>query len=360
MNIKETDKMKVLVFGGTGAMGTHLVEMLSKSGISTVVTTRKNRPPRNNIKYLQGDAHEISFLHTVLEEHWDAIIDFMVYRTEEFKERIELLLGATSQYIFLSSARVYADSESPITEESPRLLDVSKDQEFLSTDEYSLTKARQENMLRDSEYKNWTIIRPYITYSEIRLQLGVLEKEHWLYRALHGRTIVFSNDISSKFTTLTYGLDVAKGIFKIVGDAKAFGQVFHITTKDSYRWENIFSIYLDILEKRLEHRPKIMMLDTDLNLENRYLKYQVIYDRCFNRQFDNTKIEQFIDTDSFMKMESGLKKCMEIFLDNPQFDCINWRAEALKDRKTGERTPLSEISSIKQKIVYILYRYIIS
>lgn len=49
MNIKETDKMKVLVFGGTGAMGTHLVEMLSKSGISTVVTTRKNRPPRNNI-----------------------------------------------------------------------------------------------------------------------------------------------------------------------------------------------------------------------------------------------------------------------------------------------------------------------
>ena len=41
--------MKVLVFGGTGAMGTHLVEMLSKSGISTVVTTRKNRPPRNNI-----------------------------------------------------------------------------------------------------------------------------------------------------------------------------------------------------------------------------------------------------------------------------------------------------------------------
>lgn len=85
MNIKETDKMKVLVFGGTGAMGTHLVEMLSKSGISTVVTTRKNRPPRNNIKYLQGDAHEISFLHTVLEEHWDAIIDFMVYRKKNSK-----------------------------------------------------------------------------------------------------------------------------------------------------------------------------------------------------------------------------------------------------------------------------------
>ena len=40
-------------------------------------------------------------------------------------------------------------------------------------------------------------------------QLGVLEKELWLYRALNGRTIVFSKDIAEKSTTLTYGYDVA-------------------------------------------------------------------------------------------------------------------------------------------------------
>ena len=119
--------MKGLVLGGTGAMGSHLVEILSNAGIITVVTTRKYRPSRNNIKYLQGNAHEMDFLYTILEERWDAIIDFMVYSTEEFKARIELLLSATAHYIFLSSSRVYADSKLPITEESSRLLDVSKD-----------------------------------------------------------------------------------------------------------------------------------------------------------------------------------------------------------------------------------------
>ena len=59
-----------------------------------------------------------------------------------------------------------------ITEESERLLDTSIDQDFLSTDEYSLTKARQEDILQSSKQKNWTIIRPYITYGTSRLQLG--------------------------------------------------------------------------------------------------------------------------------------------------------------------------------------------
>lgn len=54
---------------------------------------------------------------------------------------------------------------------------------ILSIDEYAITKAHQENLLINSKNKNWTIIRPYITYSEQRLQLGTFEKEDWLYRA---------------------------------------------------------------------------------------------------------------------------------------------------------------------------------
>ena len=164
----------------------------------------------------------------------------MVYTTAGFKERVNYLLDATTQYVFLSSARVYADSEQPITETSPRLLDISQDEEFLSTDEYSLSKARQEDILRNSGRNNWTIIRPYITYSENRLQLGVLEKEEWLYRAIHGRTIVFSIDINTKLTTLTYGLDVAKGITAIIGKPNTLGGIFHITLEESITWSENF------------------------------------------------------------------------------------------------------------------------
>ena len=60
------------------------------------------------------------------------IIDFMHYGTEEFKKRYQLLLANTAQYVFLSSSRVYAASETPLTEESLRLVDKVADKDFIS------------------------------------------------------------------------------------------------------------------------------------------------------------------------------------------------------------------------------------
>ena len=94
------------------------------------------------------------------------------------------------------------------------------DEEYLKTDEYALSKARQEKILEESGYLNWTIIRPYITYSKERLQLGIYEKEDWLYRVLNGKTIIFSKDIEKYKTTLTYGYDVANIIADLIFEKK--------------------------------------------------------------------------------------------------------------------------------------------
>lgn len=351
--------MKVLVLGGTGAMGVHLVQLLIDNGIETVVTSRKFRHSEGKIKYIQGNAHDIQFLKTVLDEcHWDTIVDFMIYKTSGFKERVNLLLSAASQYVFLSSARVYTDSEHPITESSPRLLDVSKDKEFLSTDEYSLAKAQQEDILRDSGHDNWTIIRPYITYSENRLQLGVLEKEGWLYRALHGRTIVFSSDIATKKTTLTYALDVSKRIMSIINSRSALGEAYNVTTSESKTWYEILDIYLAVLNEYLGYYPKVLLADLDMFLGCNLSKYQVIYDRLYNRQFDNSKIKQYANEQNLIKVDEGLKDCIGQFLKEVKFNNINWKSEALKDRLAKEHTPLKEIKGCKQKIKYVIFRYL--
>jgi nucleoside-diphosphate-sugar epimerase len=92
--------MKVLVLGGTGALGMHLVHLLSNNGVETIVTSRKQRASEDNINYIQGNAHDIKFLQTILQEPWDAIVDSMIYTTQSFKERVNLLLDATSQYVF--------------------------------------------------------------------------------------------------------------------------------------------------------------------------------------------------------------------------------------------------------------------
>ena len=131
----------VLLLGGTDSVGT--VDLLQRNGFNYFVTTRRPRPSYDKVRYMTGNAHDMCFL---------------------------------KYHVFLSSARVYAPSDKPITEESPRLLEIVKDTDYLSTDEYALSKARQEDILKATG-GNYTIIRPYITFAENRFQLGVQEKE---------------------------------------------------------------------------------------------------------------------------------------------------------------------------------------
>lgn len=349
----------ILILGGTGAMGVHLVNLLNRNGHFVTVTSRRRHKNFGNIMFVEGDAHDSSFLFPLLNRHFDVVVDFMIYHTDEFAQRCCKLLKECGHYIYLSSSRVYADSNTPLTEDSPRLLDVCTDKEFLATDGYALAKARQENLLQQSGMVNFTIIRPYITFSEIRLQLGVLEKEAWLYRATHGRTIVFSHDIADKYTTLTYGLNVAEGIAALIGRKEAYGEAFHITGNESYRWCEILNKYLDVIERYSGRRPKVFLLDKCPNLTSLTGQYQVKYDRYYNRRFSNEKINHFIDTSGFLPTMYGLEKCLNSFLSSLAFKGINWETEAKNDRWTHERASFKEMENMKQLVKYLLYRYVL-
>ena len=153
--------MKVLVMGGTGAMGRYLVpELLSLGYEVDAMTLDDVESKQNGLTYIKKDAMDIDVMREILKNKYDAIVDFMIYDTMKFAERFEMFLQNTKQYISLSSYRVYADEEHPIKETSPRLLDASKDKIYLQTEEYGLYKARCENILRASKYDNWTIVRP--------------------------------------------------------------------------------------------------------------------------------------------------------------------------------------------------------
>ena len=350
--------MKILVLGGTGAMGVDLVKILGERCEDVTVTSRSERSSEfNNVKYIKGDAHDTAFLQSLLAEKYDAIVDFMVYNTEEFKARRDLLLNATNQYLFLSSSRVYADSKTPITEDSPRLLDVTTDSEYLKTDEYALTKARQENLLRESGKTNWTIIRPYITYSSQRLQLGVYEKELWLYRAMHDKTIVFPKAIAEKLTTMTLGADVAMGISKLIGNEKAMGEAFHITTDKAIKWDDVLAIYKRVFKDVTCKEIKIKYVDDPKPIYDVMgNKYQVIYDRLFDRRYDNTKFRQAVGKYEFELPEIGVERCLREFLEKPKFR--GNPGFAMMDKLAGERTKLSEIPGAMKKCKYLAGRYL--
>ncbi len=347
--------MKILVLGGTGAMGSHLVGLLSKTDAEVVVTSRSSHSGRGNISYLCGNAHNRDFMqHALSLASWDVVVDFMVYTTAEFADRVKMLLASTKQYVFLSSARVFADSKQPITENSPRLLEEVDDVEYLATDEYALSKARQENMLRESG-DNWTIIRPYITYDNYRLQLGQLEKEAWLYRALHNRSIVVSKQLLSCVTTMTSGFDVAKCMVELLGNKEAYSQSFNITGRQGVEWSEVLNLYVSTLSKLLNREVKVFVSDYDLSVKYG-AKYQMIYDRFYNRTFDNSKICAYLPESDFISWRDGLEQCLKEFVANPKFGTIYWAIEGRKDRLAGEFTPLKEIKGVKNKVKYLLAR----
>ena len=97
-------------------MGAHLVSILENTENQVFVTTRKQRANRNNITYVQGNAHDDSFIRPLLQDGFDVVVDFMVYNTEEFKTRAKLMLDSCKQYVYLSSSRVYSDTNEVITE----------------------------------------------------------------------------------------------------------------------------------------------------------------------------------------------------------------------------------------------------
>lgn len=77
-------------------MGDALVSMLRNDPEKhVIVTSREERAVRGNITYVQGNAHNMEFLNSLLSRKYAAIIDFMSYGTGEFEKRVDRLLDAT-------------------------------------------------------------------------------------------------------------------------------------------------------------------------------------------------------------------------------------------------------------------------
>lgn len=279
--------MDVLVLGGTGAIGVHICRVLAERGDNVVVTSRsERRSDAPGLTYVAGSAKDSAFLESMLDRRWDVIVDFMSYGTDEFRAVYRRFLDSCDQYVFLSSYRVYAETQ-VVTEDSPRLLDVVDDPEYLATDEYALAKARCEDLLRASGGANWTIVRPAITYeaSVGRLQLGVYEAGAWLWRAQNSVPIPMPEEMFDKQATLTWAGDAGRMIAGLVGNPAALGEAYTVSGSDHMSWGEVASVYSEVMPL-FELRPC-----GRAELEAVWWSaYQIRYDRMFDRVLDNSKV----------------------------------------------------------------------
>jgi len=342
--VNKTTK-KILLLGGTGAMGVYLAPMLADLNYDVYITSRKEQTSENiHIHYIQGNAKDIHFLEKLLTIKYDAIVDFMIYRTNEFADRYEKLLNSTAHYLFLSSYRVYGNSNGePIKENSPRLLDCVKDETYLATDEYALTKARQENILISSNYKNWTIIRPAITYSHTRFQLGTMEANEFLSRTLKNKTVIFPKQMLEKETTMSWAGDVANMISKLILNENAMCEIFTAATAEHHKWKEVIEYYQKIVNLKV----KIVDLQDYQNTIGRL--WQIKYDRMYDRIVDNNKILSAtgMKQADLMPLEEGLRIELENFIKNPIFAKIDPVLDAKMDEMTSTTPKVAKSKILK-------------
>ena len=287
--MKNAEK-KVLLIGGTGAMGTYLApELVKRNCLVDVVSLDDVISDNENLRYFKANAHDDNVRKKFLENGYDVIVDFLIYPTDEFKRVHAEMLSKTDHYIYLSTYRVYA-GEHPITEKSPRLLDVSDDSALLASEDYCMYKARQEDILKSSGADNWTIVRPSITFSKFRYQLVTLEANIVVNRALDSKTVVVPAEAMSVQSTMTWAHDTAKMFCAIIFNRNSFAETYTLATAEHQPWSRIAQYYEQLIGLKIYQASKQEYLDIIDPARGNGAKWQLEYDRMFEREVDNSKI----------------------------------------------------------------------
>ncbi|MFC1811827.1 UDP-glucose 4-epimerase GalE [Thermodesulfobacteriota bacterium] len=154
---------KILVVGGAGYIGSHMVKELLRSGYSVVTLDNLSNGHRDLLPggtFIQGNCGDAALLDKMFSEHQiDAVMHFaayalvgesmenpLAYYRNNLAETMELINAMVRhnvmRFIFSSTAAVYGEpDEVPITENHP----------CNPTNPYGATKIAAERMLRDCD-----------------------------------------------------------------------------------------------------------------------------------------------------------------------------------------------------------------
>lgn len=350
--------MKILVIGGTGTMGRPLVELLSNEHEVYVVCRQKSKELRN-VSYFYGNANESNFLCKVLSSHYDCIIDFCWCTSKQFENKYHALLNATDQYVCLSSAAVVADGDIPLTEDAPRFIDVSPPT-LNNNFEYHYEKARIEDILIKSQFRNWTIIRPHITYNSNHIIWGEFVDDQFLLRAILGNKIIVPLDMLSCQSSMTYGGDVALMISKLIGNERGLGEIINVSNPNGMTWGYMLDVIQKVMQKR-GYNIKTYEIDNSIPLQRAFpgLSSRYTYDRLINRVFSNEKFRRLTGYDiTFKEFEYQIAVCVDSWISQHEnsFKVRDGQSYAKLDRISREWSPISSFFSIKVYIGYLAWR----
>lgn len=140
--------LDILVLGGTGFIGPHMVREALRKGHSV---TLFNRGRTNNtlfpdLETIKGDRD--GGLDGLKDRKWDAVIDNSGYVPRHVQDSARLLSDNVGFYLFISSVSVYKDFKQPNHEDSPLATIEDETIEQVTGETYGALKALCEQRAR--------------------------------------------------------------------------------------------------------------------------------------------------------------------------------------------------------------------
>lgn len=157
--------LRVLIFGGTGFIGPHFVEVLRARGHKLTLFNRGKRNPKlfPDVETLLGDRNgpAAAVTDALKGRDWDVVIDNSGYTPKQVKVTTDALKGHAQHYIFVSSISVYADLTRPGIDEDYKLATLADPTTEEITDAtYGALKALCEKGVEQAFGAHSAIIRP--------------------------------------------------------------------------------------------------------------------------------------------------------------------------------------------------------
>lgn len=158
---KPAKKLKVLVLGGTGISGPHLVRELTTRGHQVSLFNRGKRNPGlfPNVETLIGDRN--GPLDVLEGRDWDVVVDNSGYFPRQVQASAQLLEDHARHYIYVSSISAYADLTPPGIDENYNLAELKEpDATEITNDNYGGLKAACERIVEQTFGEHQAVIRP--------------------------------------------------------------------------------------------------------------------------------------------------------------------------------------------------------
>jgi 2'-hydroxyisoflavone reductase len=155
--------MRILVLGGTGFIGPHMVRYAQKRGHKVTLFNRGKTNPGlfPNVETLIGDRD--NDLESLKGHTWDVVIDNSASIPRWVRQSAELLKDSAELYLFTSSLSVHADfSKEGITEEDPVATIDDPTIEQITGQTYGPLKALCEREAEKAFRGRALIIRPHL------------------------------------------------------------------------------------------------------------------------------------------------------------------------------------------------------